>query len=159
MKKTLIAVAVAMLSSSVAFAAEPAKPADPAKAPAQPATPAEPAKSAAAPAAPASGDIKVDAKACKSIANRECVDAGEAFSVADGQIVAWTRVTGAANSKVHHVWFKGDAQVSDIALNVGGNSWRTHSKKTLSAESKGDWRVEIRDDAGSVLETLKFKVE
>lgn len=127
---------------------------------AKPAAASKPAATAAAPAAaPADGELKVEAKLCKRIENREPADEGTSFTVADGTVHAWTRVHGAAGSKVHHVWFKGDTQISDVALDVGGSPWRTYSRKTLGEESKGDWRVEIRDDSGSVLETLKFNVE
>ena len=114
---------------------------------------------AATPAA-ASGEWKIEAKLCKSIANRECVDPTDTFKTTDGQAVAWIRAAGpASGGEIHAVWFMGDTQTDDITLKVGGSPWRTNSKKTLRDNTKGDWRVEIRDASGGVLETLKFKVE
>lgn len=116
-----------------------------------------PVSAAAAPVT--SSNLKVEAKLCKSIAARECVDPTDTFSVADGSAAAWLKVTGGANSEIHAVWFFGDAQTDDITLKIGGSPWRTNSKKTLHETTKGDWRVEVRDANGGVLETLKFKVQ
>lgn len=129
-------------------AAEPAKAADAVKA-------AEPPKAAS------SSGLTVEAKTCKNLANREPVDVTDTFKVADGQVITFSRVTGGAGSEIHHVYFIGDKQLDDITLKVNGSPWRTNSKKTLRADAgmTGDWRVEIRDAGGSVLETLKFKVE
>ena len=129
-------------------APEPAKAAEPVKA-------AEPAKAAS------SGGLTVEAKLCKNLQNREPVDVTDTFKIADGQVITFSRVTGGAGSEIHHVYFLGDKQLDDITLKVNGSPWRTNSKKTLRADAgmTGDWRVEIRDGSGSVLETLKFKVE
>jgi hypothetical protein len=71
----------------------------------------------------------------------------------------WTRVMGAdPGTVIHHVWFHGDAQVADVELPVNGSPWRTWSKKVISAESTGAWKVEVRDAAGNVLQTVQFMV-
>lgn len=108
----------------------------------------------------ASGDMKVEAKTCKKVENRECADATDTFTIADGQVAVWTKVTG-GSGEIHHVYFFGDKQTDDITLNVGGSPWRVHSRKTLRADvgMQGEWRVEVRDGSGAVLETLKFKVQ
>lgn len=111
-------------------------------------------------AAASGSDWKIEGKTCKTLSNRECQDAAESFESADGVIYAWTRVTGPKDGgEIHHVWFKGDEQVGDVALKVGGSPWRTYSKKTLGDKAAGDWRVEVRDSNGAVLETLKFTVK
>jgi hypothetical protein len=108
----------------------------------------------------ASGDVKVEAKACKSVANRECQDEGTSFDATTGSVSCWTRVTGLENGgTIHHVWFKGDESMGDVELKIGGSPWRTYSKKTVSGDMKGDWRVEVRDGSGAVLETVKFTVQ
>ena len=71
----------------------------------------------------------------------------------------WTRVTGATSGTViHHVWLHGDEEVADVALTVRGSPWRTWSKKTIPAGMTGAWRVEVRDDAGNVLQRVQFTV-
>lgn len=105
--------------------------------------------------------ITVDARLCKALENREPVDETDAFSIADGQVITYSKVTGATDTEIHHVYFKDDVQFDDITLRVGGSPWRTHSRKTLRPDTgmAGQWRVEIRDAAGAVLQTLKFTVE
>ena len=75
-----------------------------------------------------------------------------------GSVVLWMRVTGANGQTLHHVWFHGDDQVGDVALNVAGSPWRTWSRKTIPAEATGAWHVEIRDAAGTVLKRIDFTV-
>ena len=154
MKTWSVVAAVTFLASASAFAAEEAKTAAPA-APAAAAATAEPAASSSA------SGVSVEAKVCKNLQNREPVDVTDSFKVSDGQVITYSKVTGAAGSEIHHVYFLGDKQVDDIKLKIGGSPWRTNSKKTLRADTGivGDWRVEVRDANGSVLETLKFKVE
>ncbi|MGH7700425.1 MAG: DUF2914 domain-containing protein [Gemmatimonadales bacterium] len=80
---------------------------------------------------------------------------------ATDSLYLWTRVTGAEpgmGTVLHHVWFRGDEQVADVELNVGGSPWRTWSMKTIPAEWTGAWRVEVRDAAGNVLQTVQFTV-
>lgn len=114
----------------------------------------------AAPAA-AAGGLTVEAKLCKNLQNREPVDLTDTFKIADGQVITFSRVTGGAGSEIHHVYFLGDKQLDDITLKVKTSPFRTNSRKTLRPDAGmvGDWRVEVRDANGAVLETLKFKVE
>lgn len=138
----------------------PVKPAptpEAAKATTAPKTTAEAEK----PAAAATGGLTVEAKVCKNLQNREPVDITDSFKIADGQVITFSRVTGGTGSEIHHVYFHGDKQVDDITLKVKGSPWRTNSRKTLRPDvgMSGDWRVEVRDAGGAVLETLKFSVE
>ena len=111
-------------------------------------------------AATGNSDWKVEGKTCKTLTNRECAESTEAFAAADGTVYAWTKVQGPKEGgEIHHVWFKGDEQMGDVTLKVGGSPWRTYSKKSLGDKSQGDWRVEVRDANGAVLETLKFSVK
>ena len=82
-----------------------------------------------------------------------------AFPATVGQLICWTKVTGAAgDATIHHVWFHGDTQVGDVELHVGGSPWRTWSRKTIPADGTGAWHVEIRDAAGTVLRRIDFRV-
>ena len=111
--------------------------------------------------APAATGLTVEAKLCKNLQNREPVDVTDTFKIADGQVITFSRVTNGVGSEIHHVYFLGDKQVDDITLKVTTSPYRTNSRKTLRADAgmAGDWRVEVRDGGGAVLETLKFKVE
>ena len=76
-----------------------------------------------------------------------------------GRVSAWTRIQGSnGNSMIHHVWIHDGVERADVELRIGGSPWRTWSDKAIAPEWTGDWRVEVRDDRGNVLETIRFTV-
>jgi hypothetical protein len=116
------------------------------------------APEAAAPAAAPSLTV-MEAVIARSVMDRVAQDTGSAFPAAVGQVVCWTKISGAtAGTIVHHVWFFGDTQVGDVELTLGGSPWRTWSRKTVPAEATGAWHVEIRDASGAVLRRVDFTV-
>jgi len=119
------------------------------------APPAAPPPAAAA--APAS-NMTVDAVLARNVADRAPQDTGSAFADSVGTVVLWMRVTGANGQTLHHVWFHGGDQVGDVPLTIGGSPWRSWSRKTIPADAKGAWHVEIRDEAGTVLKRIDFTV-
>ena len=81
------------------------------------------------------------------------------FPASVERLYAWTRIQGAdPGTTVHHVWIQGDVERADIELQLGGSPWRTWSNKAIMPEWTGDWRVEVRDASGNVLETIRFTV-
>jgi hypothetical protein len=81
------------------------------------------------------------------------------FSPNVERLYAWTRIQGAqGQTTVHHVWIHGGVERADIELRIGGSPWRTWSNKAIMPEWTGDWRVEVRDGNGNVLETIRFTV-
>jgi len=115
---------------------------------------------AAAPAAAPAASVSVaEAVVARSVVDRVPQDTGTAFPADVGQVVLWTKVSGATvATTIHHVWFHGDTQVGDVELAVGGSPWRTWSKKTVPADWTGAWHVEVRDAAGTVLKRIDFTV-
>ncbi len=117
------------------------------------------ARPAAPPAAAApAATVSVEAVLARTVVDRAPQDTGSAFPDSVGTIVLWMRVTDASGQTLHHVWFHGGDQVSDVSLMVGGSPWRTWSRKTIPADAKGAWHVEIRDEAGNVLKRIDFTV-
>jgi hypothetical protein len=81
------------------------------------------------------------------------------FPSSVGRVYAWSRVEGAqGQTTVHHVWIHDGVERADLELSIGGSPWRTWSNKAIVPEWTGDWRVEIRDASGNVLETIRFTV-
>lgn len=114
---------------------------------------------AAAPAAAAAAPVTVvEAAVAKTVVDRQPQDTASAFPGDVGQLVCWTKVSGAAGTAVHHVWFHADTQVGDMELQVGGSPWRTWSRKSVPADWTGAWHVEVRDAAGAVLKRIDFTV-
>ena len=124
---------------------------------AQDSTPARPAAPAPAPAA-APSNVSVEAVLARTLVDRAPQDTGTAFPDSVGTIVLWMRASGASGQTLHHVWFYGDTEVGNVPLTISGSPWRTWSRKTVPAEAKGAWHVEIRDDAGTVLKRIDFTV-
>ena len=117
---------------------------------------------APAPAQPASASVSVDeAAVAKNVVDRVPQDTGSVFPVDVGQLVFWTKVSGApagTETTIHHVWVHGDTQVGDVELHVAGSPWRTWSRKTVPADWTGAWHVEVRDAAGTVVKRVDFTV-
>ncbi len=120
------------------------------------------AKVAPAPAAtPAPAVVVAEAAVARTVVDRVPQDTGTAFPDTIGTLVFFTKLSGApagAATAIHHVWFHGDTQVADVELQVGGSPWRTWSKKTVPADWKGAWHVEVRDAGGAVLKRVDFTV-
>ena len=118
----------------------------------------------AAPLAPAPAAVTLtvaDAAVARTVVDRMPQDTGVAFPDTVGSLVFFTKISGApagAETVVHHVWFHGDTQVADVELHIAGSPWRTWSRKTVPADWKGAWHVEVRDAAGAVLKRVDFTV-
>ncbi len=93
------------------------------------------------------------------VIDRMPVGSDSTFVAGVGRLYFWTRVAGAEGEvAIHHVWFYGDQEMADIELRIGGSPWRTWSNKAIMPEWTGAWRVEVRDSAESVIETIRFTV-
>ena len=93
-----------------------------------------------------------------AVADHALTGAAESFPKGTEKLYCFSKVTGAADSEVEHVWYKGDAEQGRVKLKVGGSPWRTYSTKTLGADASGDWRCDVVQN-GTVLQSVKFKVE
>ncbi len=91
------------------------------------------------------------------VEERQPTGEGTEFSADVGQLVAWTRVTGLANTTVRHVW-RHQEHEEVIELSVGGSPWRIWSRRTIPAEWTGAWTVEVLNAEGDVLATAEFTV-
>lgn len=123
---------------------------------AQDTTPPAPAPAPAPAAAPS--NVTVEAVLARSVVDRLPQDTGSAFPADVGQLVLWTKVSGAAGTGIRHVWFHGDTEADNVELNVGGSPWRTWSRKNIPADWTGPWHVEIRDASGAVIKRIDFTI-
>jgi hypothetical protein len=74
------------------------------------------------------------------------------------QLYCFTKVTDSedAERQIVHAWYRNDEMVSRFVLPVKGTSWRTYSKKLVTRDMAGDWRVDVLDSAGNLLKSTKF---
>jgi hypothetical protein len=107
--------------------------------------------------AAAQSGIEVEAAVALAIEDRIPVDTGSAFPADVGRVWLWTSVTGAEGQTMSHVWSHGEHEWV-VELQIGADRWRTWSNKTIPPEWTGEWKVEVRDGAGTVLKTVTFTV-
>jgi len=74
------------------------------------------------------------------------------------ELYCFTKVTASedAERQIVHEWYRNDEIVSRCVLPVKSTSWRTYSKKLVTRDMAGDWRVDVLDSAGNLLKTTKF---
>ena len=87
---------------------------------------------------------------------------GEAsvFPAGTEQLWCRTRITGAKiPTTVTHVWYHQDRTLARVELSVGSPNWRTVSSKRLLPDWTGPWEVRVLDEAGALLESIRFTVE
>jgi hypothetical protein len=95
----------------------------------------------------------------EDVVNHEVVSQGDSFSASVGKLYCFSKITNIENpTKVVHVWYYGSEQRARVALNVNPPAWRTYSSKIIQAQEIGAWRVEILDQDGNLLETVRFQV-
>ena len=106
------------------------------------------------------GSLNIEAAAiCTGVADREPVDAGTSFAVANDRLYCFSKIANITEAtEIVHVWYFGETERARISLGVKPPAWRTYSSKIIQTHEIGSWRVEILDASGNLLETLKFEV-
>jgi hypothetical protein len=96
---------------------------------------------------------------CQDVVDREPVDAGVSFSASVGTLYCFTKITGAQDpTMVTHVWYFGATERARVELDIKAANWRTWSSKIIQAHEIGSWRVDVLDEAGTVLKELQFEI-
>jgi hypothetical protein len=81
--------------------------------------------------------------------------------VSAGPLFFYTRLTSPTDTTVEHRWYRGDRLQRAVELRIGANTtsgYRTYSRNTVNSQGGGDWRVELRTGAGTVLHEERFAV-
>jgi len=100
-----------------------------------------------------------EASLTTEIIDRLPVDQVDTLPDGVSTLYCFSRIVGAAEeTKIQHVWFRGEQEMARIELPVRSINWRTWSSKRIPADWSGSWRVEIQDQYGEVLTTLPFAV-
>lgn len=101
--------------------------------------------------------VQIQIAVGRDVVDRMPVDTAAVFPADVGRLACWTRVSGAAGTTIQHVWIHGDDEFP-VTMEIGGSPWRTWSTKVIPPEWTGEWRVEVRDSAGTVLASTSFTV-
>jgi len=142
MKKYAIVLAVMTVSAGLACAQDTA--AAPVKADAV--KPAIQSTDAPKPAAPAANTpetasaLKVEKiVVAAGVENKEPVGEAVEFSTATATVTCWTKVSGAKEGTVTHIWYLEGKKEVEVALAITADPMRTWSTKTMKP---GSWKVE-----------------
>ncbi len=131
----------------------PARADTPVPAPASPATTADTTQAAAS--LPNAGTAQL----CTNLSTSTWSCDRAVSPLTPGPVVFYTRVTSETDTMVEHRWYRGEKLEQAVALRIRANSgpgYRTYSRRTVD---RGDWRVELRSQDGSVLHEERFVVQ
>ena len=94
------------------------------------------------------------------VEDKEPVGVAEIFPEATERVYCFLEATEIAkDTEVSFVWWHGDQELHKITLPLQtGPRWRTFAYKTIGG-MKGDWKVEVRDSGGNLVNEVTFKVE
>ena len=95
----------------------------------------------------------------EDVVNREVVSQGASFSTSVGKLYCFSKIANIdSHTNVVHAWYYGSEERARVSLNVSPPAWRTYSSKVIQAHEIGVWRVEILDQSGNLLDTVRFQV-
>jgi hypothetical protein len=105
-------------------------------------------------------DLKLgQAIVCETVREGVVVNEAVAFSVSLGRVYCYTDfVSVPEKTLTYHVWYQADQQRASVKLALRPPRWAVYSYITLRDKDKGPWRVEITDERGNVLQTLRFSI-
>jgi hypothetical protein len=97
---------------------------------------------------------------CESVSDKEPVHPSETFPVDIGTVYCFLEaVEIEEDTTVSFAWYYENREMARITLPLEkGRRWRTFSSKKLE-ELRGNWKVELVEASGIVLNTLSFQVQ
>ena len=97
---------------------------------------------------------------CETVSDREPVLPSETFTVDVGTVYCFLEAKEIEeDTTVTFVWYFEDREMARIILPLQrGKRWRTFASKTLGG-LRGNWKVELVEASGIVLNTVSFQVQ
>lgn len=83
----------------------------------------------------------------------------EVFPSNVGKLYCYSLIANGQGASIIHKWYHREDLRAAIPLAIKYPSHRTYSEKKIFTGSEGEWRVEITKEDGTILKTVKFKVE
>ena len=121
-----------------------------------------PAREGRAPATTAPAVVTIaEAHLCRRLSTSGWRCDEVASPVNPGSLFFYTRVMASDNTTIEHRWYRDDRLSQSVELRIHpspGTGYRTYSRRTVSAENGGNWRVEVRTKDGSLLHEERFVV-
>ena len=124
--------------------------------------PARESRARRAPATTAPAVVTIaEARLCRRLSTRGWRCDQVTSPVNPGSLFLYTRVMASNNTTIEHRWYRDDRLSQSVELRIQpipGSGYRTYSRRTVSAETAGNWRVEVRTKDGSLLHEERFVV-
>lgn len=98
---------------------------------------------------------------CNDVVDREPIlGSEEHFSLAADKVYCFLEARDiSVDTDVQFVWIYQDREQAVVPVTLRkGSRWRTNSSKRLGNMS-GDWKVELRDSTGTVIDSVSFTVQ
>ena len=97
---------------------------------------------------------------CERIADKEPVAIADTFSANTEKVFCFLEAKEIKHdTTVSFVWYFEDKEMARVSLPLTkGMRWRTYSSKKL-AGLKGNWKVELQESSGIVLNSVSFQVQ
>ena len=101
-----------------------------------------------------------DIKICKNIKNRSPIGIGEVFPNSIDSLYCYTKIENLGKKmEVRHVWYYENQIMTQVRYNVKkSNVYRSWTKKTISSFQIGNWRVEVQDRNGTIIDPKDSKL-
>jgi hypothetical protein len=96
----------------------------------------------------------------ESVTDREPVTIGDTFTEDTEKVYCFLEAGNIEHdTTVSFVWYFENKEMARVSLPLSkGLRWRTYSSKKL-AGLKGNWKVELQDASGIVLNSVSFRVQ
>ena len=97
---------------------------------------------------------------CESVTDKEPVAVGETFSADAEKVYCFLEAGNIEyDTLVNFVWYFENKEMARVSLPLTkGKRWRTFSSKKL-AGLKGNWKVELLESSGIVLNSVSFRIQ
>lgn len=103
--------------------------------------------------------VMVQAVMCEAIENFQPRNPAVVFSISQGEVFCFSDFDPVfEKTQIFHKWYNKDNLIFTIPLTLTPPKWSSFSRIQIRSADKGPWRVEIRDENDTLLQTLRFSM-
>jgi hypothetical protein len=96
---------------------------------------------------------------CEQIKENAPQNQAAVFPIGIGKVLCFSSFDPVPQETlIYHYWYHRDRYSTRMKLSLKPPRWSTFSSVHLREADKGPWHVEIRDEEGRVLRTLRFSI-
>lgn len=101
----------------------------------------------------------VQAVVCERVDEGQPVHPAIVFSISLGEVACFTAFDPVpAQAIIFHEWYRRDKLTARTRLKLSPPRWSSVSRIQLREADKGPWRIEITDEHGNVLSSLRISI-